>query len=93
VFAEGCAVGDHLGGVTGGDGEVEVGLVAQGREDGFEGGGEGGPAEPLAEDGGGGPELGGRAVGVGVKGSEKKSLALGGAFDSAHKLLLCSWLW
>jgi hypothetical protein len=60
---------EALGGVVGGGGEVEVGAEAEGGLDGAEGGAEGRAAELLAEDGGGGPGVGGWAGGVGDEGA------------------------
>src|SRR6185503_7219347 len=65
-------------GVAGGEGEVEVGLVADGGHDGLQSGAEGGATEPSAEDGGGGPEVGGWAV-LGAEGTEKSGLLVGGS--------------
>ena len=84
----GGGAGELSCGLAGGEGEVQVGLVADGGHDGFEGGAEGGSAEPFSEAGRGGPELGWRAGGVGAEGSEKKSLGACGAVDVRHKILL-----
>jgi hypothetical protein len=73
------------GGVDGGGGELEVGLEAEGFEEGVEGAEEWGLAEPAAEDGGGGP-LGG--AGGSAEGAEESGLGVGGFGDSRHKRLL-----
>jgi hypothetical protein len=65
----GVVGGELAGGLGGGVGEVEVGLEAEGFLEGAEGGEEGGLAEPLAEDGWGGPVGGWRAGGVGAEGA------------------------
>jgi hypothetical protein len=85
--------GEFLGGLGGGEGEVEVGLEAEGLLEGLEGGAEGSSAEPAAEDGGCGPLVGGRAGGVVAEGSEENGLCAGGAFHVSHKCLLFLWLW
>jgi len=90
VGVEGCLLGSaqRLGGAASADGEVELGVEAEGFADGIEGGLDGGLAEPAAEEGDGGPVLGGRAGGGSAEGSEKKSLGAIGSFDVWHKCLL-----
>jgi len=71
VGGSGEDVNSAEGGVSGG-GEEEVGLEAQGGLDGFEGGEEARLAEPAAEDGGGGPVLGGGPEGWSWKARKKE---------------------
>jgi hypothetical protein len=66
---------------------VDVGLEADGVEEGVDGAGEGGAAHPAAEDGGGRPELGGRAVLIGAEGAEKSALLVAGSGYARHKFL------
>jgi hypothetical protein len=83
--------GELAGGVGGGGGEVEIGLEAQGFEDGVEGADEARVAEPFAEDGGGGPEGGGWAAGF-AEGAKKSCLEIRGIGDARHKGLLSKGL-
>ncbi len=61
--------GELGGGAGGGTGEVEVGLEAEGVLDRGEGAAEGWLAEPAAEDGRGGPLVGGGAGGLEAEGA------------------------
>jgi hypothetical protein len=79
---------EFLDGLTGAEGELEVGLEAEGFAEGVEGVFEGGLAEPAAEDGDGGPVLGGGSGGGFSEGAEKKSLSPGGSLDVWHNFLL-----
>ena len=81
------------GGVSGGVGEVEVGLETKGIENGVEGAEEAGAAEPFAENGGGWPKGGWWAAGVGAEGAKKNCLGAGGVGDVRHKGLLGKGLW
>jgi len=95
VGGEGGAGGgaEFLDGLAGAEGELEVGLEAEGFAKGVEGGLEGGLAEPAAQDGDGGPVLRGWAGGGFAEGSEKKSLGAGGSLDVWHNFLLWNELW
>jgi hypothetical protein len=75
---------EGLGGVGGCGGEVEFGAELEDFSEGDQGPLEGRTAEPAAEDGGGGPLLGGRAGGVLAEGAEKRVHGAGGAFDAWH---------
>jgi hypothetical protein len=90
VAREGGAGGgaEVLDGLAGAEGELEVGLEAEGFADGVEGGLEGGLAEPAAQDGDGRPILGGWAGGGFAEGAEIKSLSPCGSLDVWHNFIL-----
>jgi hypothetical protein len=74
-----------VGGAGAGAGEVEVGLEVEGVAELGEGLAEALLAEPAAEEGGGGPVLGGEVVGVFLEGAEKTGLGAGGVGDVGHR--------